>query len=644
MKSIRLVLLACFALYSANLTAQALETSVQEVSGRPGDTVTVDVQVTHFSDITSLSGSLTWDSAVANYVGFAENTSLSTNGTISFFTGLPGQGNIPNNKITWIYTNTSTSGGVTLPDGDFVIQVQLEIIGQPLDTAELALDNSPPTAQFTRFDSANPTIPITQSTLTTNGQLTVREPRIVQTANILNDTTWTTGSEIILDGYIFVANNATLTIEPGVVIRGLSNDSSQNILSDGTSLGEITDPEELAGALIITKGSQISAIGSPSDPIIFTAAKDDLNNPNDLDCDSTGLWSGLFILGNAIVNSPMANSNGNFVENTLTDLITSANSASGVVNYGGNVDTDNSGNLQYVSIRHGGAQLGGLEPVSGLTLAAVGQAGTFDFVEVLACAGDGIKILGGRAEVKHAVVSCPGDDAYTYDLGYRGQGQFWLGIDPGNLMGDHQGGVQPEDATPFSTPIIFNATYIGKDMANGEPELIKFTDNGGGNYKNSVFYQSQAGISLEFSYIISSPFILQSAIINDPFLGSIQGLDINNCTFSNIQGDRFLLDEDQTGFIASTVQLRSISNAVAVTLGLTNGSFGNNIEIANLIDQDTNGAYDLRPTSPSNNLTTAPTTGFFDTANYAGAINPSASTPGDWLGTWAASVAYGLVQ
>ncbi|MEO0638660.1 MAG: cohesin domain-containing protein, partial [Bacteroidota bacterium] len=183
MKSIRLVLLACFALYSANLTAQALETSVQEVSGRPGDTVTVDVQVTHFSDITSLSGSLTWDSAVANYVGFAENTSLSTNGTISFFTGLPGQGNIPNNKITWIYTNTSTSGGVTLPDGDFIIQVQLEIIGQPLDTAELALDNSPPTAQFTRFDSANPTIPITQSTLTTNGQLTVREPRIVQTAN-----------------------------------------------------------------------------------------------------------------------------------------------------------------------------------------------------------------------------------------------------------------------------------------------------------------------------------------------------------------------------------------------------------------------------------------------------------------------------
>ncbi|NBW27187.1 MAG: hypothetical protein EBR38_01275, partial [Flavobacteriaceae bacterium] len=45
-------------------------------------------------------------------------------------------------------------------------------------------------------------------------------PNVDVTANITTDTRWTAGNTYYLRNQIYVKNNATLTIEPGVVVRG----------------------------------------------------------------------------------------------------------------------------------------------------------------------------------------------------------------------------------------------------------------------------------------------------------------------------------------------------------------------------------------------------------------------------------------
>ena len=53
--------------------------------------------------------------------------------------------------------------------------------------------------------------------------------------------------------------------------------------------------------------------------------------------------------------------------------------------------------------------------------------------------------------------------------------------------------VVPEDGTPYATPVIYNATYIG----NGVSRALTFRDNAGGEYHNSVFHNFGKGIDIE---------------------------------------------------------------------------------------------------------------------------------------------------
>ncbi len=71
--------------------------------------------------------------------------------------------------------------------------------------------------------------------------------------------TWTRDKEYLLDGFIFVNDGQTLTIEEGTVIRARTGQGS------------------LASALIVARGGTIIAEGNRTDPIIFTVEGDDFN-------------------------------------------------------------------------------------------------------------------------------------------------------------------------------------------------------------------------------------------------------------------------------------------------------------------------------------------------------------------------------
>ena len=111
-----------------------------------------------------------------------------------------------------------------------------------------------------------------------------------------------------------------------------------------------------ASTLIIARGATINANGTADAPIVMTSISDNIqvggNYPSSgpaLNVDTRGLWGGLLILGNA----PCSFS-GDVTELQIEGIPTS--DTNGL--YGGTDATDNSGSVQYLSIRHGGAEIG----------------------------------------------------------------------------------------------------------------------------------------------------------------------------------------------------------------------------------------------------------------------------------------------
>ena len=90
---------------------------------------------------------------------------------------------------------------------------------------------------------------------------------------------WTNDTVYILDGLVFLETGSTLDIEPGTVIKF-------------TSRADVGNPS----ALVITRGAKIYAEGTVSNPIIFTAEADDVNDPSDLGPTDNALWGGIVLL------------------------------------------------------------------------------------------------------------------------------------------------------------------------------------------------------------------------------------------------------------------------------------------------------------------------------------------------------------
>lgn len=299
--------------------------------------------------------------------------------------------------------------------------------------------------------------------------------QVVVTDDITADTIWESENTYLLDGLIFVDNGATLTIEPGTVIKGL--EQTNITTGDGAS------------ALIIRRGARLIADGTKEEPIIFTSELDDVDDPDDLTHTDRGLWGGVILLGEAPTNQ----------SESLTQI--EGIPAEIEARYGGNDPNDDSGVLRYISIRHGGFSISGVEgdEINGLTMGAVGNGTTIEYVEVFANFDDCFEWFGGTVNTKYLVGAFCGDDTFDYDQGYRGMGQFWFSIhnnDTAGRGGEHDG-CDPEtgvcDDEGFSQVIVSNATFIGAGedaaVAGGDNNdtTFRLRENVGAKYYNSIF-------------------------------------------------------------------------------------------------------------------------------------------------------------
>ena len=309
-------------------------------------------------------------------------------------------------------------------------------------------------------------------------------------------------SDLILDsnitytvtGPVLMANGTTLTIPAGMTIR--------------------VAPVGVNAYIAIQQGARIVANGTSSNPIVFTS---NAATP------STGDWGGLVICGYASINSTAMGS----TETSTTEV--------GGLSYGGNIDNDDSGSLEYVRIEYAGGAIDGNSELNGLSLYGVGNATNIDYVQIYQGSDDGIEFFGGTVNVSHLSVVGSEDDSVDWTEGYVGSitdvyvqhgasHDKAFECDGYNTDFSNAGGY-------FSAPTVTNVTVIG---ANDNGEAFRLRAGTQGIFTNVVVTDFGEGFDLD-----------GDSGDNPTGQGVLDGnLQVNNITFNNVTLDL----KNDTGF------------------------------------------------------------------------------------------------
>jgi hypothetical protein len=308
------------------------------------------------------------------------------------------------------------------------------------------------------------------------------------------------GSETyLLQGNVYVTNNAVLTIEPGTIIRG---DTDNN------------------GVLIITKGAKIKAEGTANSPIVFTSNKD-LRKPGD--------WGGIIIIGEAPVNSFGGIANVNYEIDYQFRT------------YGGANAESDAGSMKYVRIEFAGRSIVKGQKLSGLTLAGVGDKTKLSNIQVSHCEGNSITVLGGNVNATNIISYKAKNNDLDFTQGTQSNFSNCLII-------------KNAFASSNESRCITIASYEKKDNVDFNRKLTKLiVDNctivnetdgeafAGGIIKEAIYINNNTTFSLRNSIIsgFESPILFNSELqITDLNLKkiNIQGVFFNNCK-SNMQSE-----------------------------------------------------------------------------------------------------------
>lgn len=460
---------------------------------------------------------------------------------------------------------------------------------------------------------------------------------VFQSTDITTDTTWNSTDTYILERPIFVKNGATLTINAGTIVRGQPRSAA---VQTGSTVGT-------PGALVVTQSGKLVCKGTSTAPVIFTTAAVDVDG--DMVADGTyptltrytgteplldddplnaplaplngngdanvTLWGGMVICGNAPTN--LANAEGLGFGKGIVEGLTVPGFPDADATFGGEIATDNSGSIEYISIRHAGDEIGDGNELNGLTLAGVGSGTKIDHVEIYCNFDDGIEWFGGTVNSKHLIVTFAGDDSFDMDQGFTGFNQFGFVVMPfffendggkfGSKSGDKAGEWDGDDSVkevgstgaiapdnvairsslegsdystfgaPFSSASFYNLTVLGTEPERTSREFAPTVARGGakgidmrhgfaGRLFSSVIVNSDkalivevgAGATLEADQTTAldplDPYYGMGSIISDATTNATNGyIVVGSTTFAAVDNADF-----------GTYELAALANGDAV--------------------------------------------------------------------------------
>ena len=215
-------------------------------------------------------------------------------------------------------------------------------------------------------------------------------------------------AELSAAGITQGGDGPTLTIEPGAIIAF----------------------ETRADFLIVNRGSQMVAQGTSRAPITFTSISDVENTLPTTPEDPNGAravqqWGGMVINGFGVSNKCTydgVRGEAGFALAVGTECSIDAEGSEGddESQYGGANDDDSSGILEYVIVKHTGAQVANGDELNGISFGGVGRGTVIKNLQVYSTYDDGIEFFGGSADVDGFLAMYVRDDSIDLDEGYNG--------------------------------------------------------------------------------------------------------------------------------------------------------------------------------------------------------------------------------
>ncbi len=311
------------------------------------------------------------------------------------------------------------------------------------------------------------------------------------------DTILRAGNNYILSGIVYMVNNATMKIEPGVTVKG--DYQGVNV-----------------AALVITRGAKIVADGTQDLPIVFTS-----NSP----VQRSGDWGGIVILGRASVNTSFTGTGGGAgtlqveggIDNSFGDGIAGGGATPN--------DDDSSGVLRYVRIEYAGYAYQPDKEINSLTMAAVGRKTVIDYVQVTYAKDDAFEWFGGTVNCQHLIAYKTQDDDFDTDNGYSGRVQFGISLRDSTIAdisrsesfesdNDPSGSIN----NPQTRAVFSNMTVIGPRAT--------LSNIGNSLYLSAAHLRRNTGISIHNSIFLGWP----QGLLVDSRNGRVMELNIQDST------------------------------------------------------------------------------------------------------------------
>ena len=292
-------------------------------------------------------------------------------------------------------------------------------------------------------------------------------------AGVLTGTTnWTSNNIYLINGNVVVGPGAVLNIAPGTIIKG-------DRVSNGT--------------LIVARGGRIEAIGTATQPIVFTSNQVAGRRQR-------GDWGGIILLGRSqenIAGEPEIEGvtgykyGPGFVSGT-----TGAENAA--------VLDDNSGTLRFVRIEFPGILISTGNEINGLTMGGVGSGTTIENVQVSYSGDDSFEWFGGTVNAKRLISFAGLDDDFDSDNGFAGRVQFGLALrDPSAADVSDSNGFESDNdrnssnLTPQTAPVFSNMSIFLPSAATGQT----FAER----HRRGAHIRRNSALSL-FNSVISGPY------------------------------------------------------------------------------------------------------------------------------------------
>jgi hypothetical protein len=396
----------------------------------------------------------------------------------------------------------------------------------------------------------------------------------------------------VINGIYQILDGGTINIESGTTVQGSTNQPS---------------------ALLVRQGGTINAIGTPTQPTVFTSR-------NPVGSRNRGDWGGVIIIGKSTCNGAA------FGDCRVEGLPAPLDN----LTYGGNPvdENDDSGTLRYVRIEFVGYELTTGNEINGLTLYSVGRGTEIENVQVHKGSDDGLELFGGTVNLKRILLSGNSDDSIDYSYGYNGDVQFLAIIededsaDRGLEADNNETAADNPDATspdyynrPLTAPRIYNFTVVGRyPSGQGSPNVgLYFRRGAAGRWVNGIL-----GGFGSFNLDIDNPS------------GSTATYD--NCPTGTISDPLHV-----AGLVTALAGINPIDTDTDNELQCITGSSisSQNPQLRNPLNRQ---APDFRPRNTSlvtnANLVQSNPGGFFEPAAYLGALPPNATTAQIWYFPW----------